>query len=94
MRKLKLSVEDLSVESFEVAGGGRALGTVRGNEYEEPGGGSLYQTCQGWHTCQGEETCNFAGECYTWEGGYTCLQAVGACNPTGSGTCTCPQLEA
>jgi hypothetical protein len=91
MRKLKLRMDDLSVESFEVAAASSALGTVRGNE---PGEGSLYQTCQGWHTCKGEETCNFAQECYTWEGGYTCLQAFGACNPTGEGTCTCPQLEA
>jgi len=31
MRKLKLDVAELRVESFEAHAGGRALGTVRGN---------------------------------------------------------------
>lgn len=90
MRKLQLSTEDLTVESFETPPFGDGPGTVRGHLED----GSLYQTCQEWDTCQGNRTCNFGGDCYTWEGGYTCVQVEGECSPTEDGTCTCPEAAA
>lgn len=36
MRKIRLSVESLEIESFPTAGGGEQVGTVRGHDYSYP----------------------------------------------------------
>lgn len=52
MRKLKLQVEELVVDSFEAVGSGRkAAGTVRGYE-------TIDGTCGNW-TCQANISCAY-----------------------------------
>lgn len=50
MRKIKLELESLSVESFDTAGTAADRGTVLGNEQATRGGGpncgSAYDACQ------------------------------------------------
>ena len=80
MRKLQLSIDDLLVESFEARSAEEGAGTVLGRAFAEAE--SRRQTCVAWLTCGGERTCNLVDECYTWDGGPTCLEAD-ECNPTG-----------
>jgi hypothetical protein len=98
MRKLKLNIDALSVESFAPSETRDRQGTIVGHETEFEtcftceeacGGGSLYQTCVGWHTCHGIATCNFVTGCYTENGIYTC--DADCPDATRHVTCTCPE---
>jgi hypothetical protein len=83
MKKLKLAVDDLRVESFETERRGQARGTVRGADYGdpvsivEPESGDIY--CLTAPPCipTNEET----GGCHTCQG---------TCPATCVNTCTCP----
>lgn len=79
MRKLKLEVDALEVESFEPAAGGAGDGTVRGYL------SAYYELCQPgdtWQqTCTCEPTCN-AQTCYNCGGG-----GSAGCAPTPTGNC-------
>jgi hypothetical protein len=86
--KLKLNLNDVQVESFDV-GGVRGAGTVKGQDMFEmdpfaagaggavpvtPGGGSCNGTCE---TCKGHITCTCPASCVescygTCDGGSTC----------------------
>ncbi len=82
MRKLRLEIDALNVESFETdRGRGPKPGTVRGNIYSGyeietpccPTGGLQY-TCAGQNTCANTCAASCNGSCNDW----TC------------GTCICP----
>jgi hypothetical protein len=78
MRKLKLRIEALEVESFEAHAGGANRGTVRGNL------SAYYELCNAddtWQqSCTCEPTCN-ADTCYN------CSAACGSAQ-CGSGQCS------
>ena len=78
MKKLKLDLDDLRVESFATAPGGDAKGTVVGYA-TEPVWTVCYFTCN--VTCNGAETCDTCGG-----GGQTDLDC-------GSGYYTCPTCD-
>lgn len=88
-RKLKLSLEDLSVDTFSVEGGSaRRRGTVFGHT-DTMGGMTCEFTCQG-HTCEGscERTCGLSCD---WSCNGTCEWSCGGtCEYSCGGTCvTC-----
>jgi hypothetical protein len=74
MKKMKLQIEELSVDSFSTAGtDGPLRGTVRGNNTGDPGCVAYatheYPSC--YHTDCGQRTCNWE-QCYgTGTGGGT-----------------------
>jgi hypothetical protein len=88
MRKLKLDIDALTVESFASSEAHDRRGTVAGHQTElatcfmtcdscDPAacGGvcsDADQTCLAWHTCGGAQTCNLGSGCYTFGGGWTC----------------------
>ena len=85
MRKLKLEIEALEVETFEPAAEREERGTVRGHltaYYELCYPGDTWQ-----NTCTCEPTCN-ADTCYNC-GSAGCGSAgcTGALDPTCNGTC-------
>lgn len=97
MRKLKLDIHDLDVESFTVpspsAGG---LGTVRGRLMNEPTNLTCYACAAGTWTCVGPTLCcpatwqqTCGGTCYFTECGWYChTQMANTCQ-----TCeSCPQM--
>ena len=92
MEKLKLSLDDLVVESFSPAPGRDDLGTVRGNqsgpytdECDSCGQDSLCGGCENTPGCPpGSQTC-------TCQGWYTC---VGAYTCGGVDTCVWPDCTA
>ncbi|HST60738.1 MAG TPA: hypothetical protein VLK84_18705 [Longimicrobium sp.] len=80
MRKLKLSLDDLQVESFHATRGAEVRGTVPAHDWTEYADESCFGTCDGGCTgpvgsCGGG--CGTAGSCYG-----TCINS---CN----GTCNC-----
>lgn len=83
MRKLKLEVEALAVESFEPSKSGSDAGTVRGYL------SAYYELCHEGDTwqlsCTCEPTCNNR-TCYNCGSG-------AACPGTGGCTVTCPQIS-
>ncbi|HEX8696059.1 MAG TPA: hypothetical protein VF746_26825 [Longimicrobium sp.] len=60
MKKLKLELDALQVESFEAATPAARLGTVRGREDSSGGGWECGNACYSFDTC------------YTLDGGQTC----------------------
>lgn len=62
MKKLRLDVDRLEVESFAVARGGEVRGTVEGHVSLRCTGGGL--TCNGGNTCDGGDTCGAGASCY------------------------------
>jgi hypothetical protein len=94
MRKLKLSLDELQVESFHANSNGSLRGTVPGNEWTEHADESCFGTCDGgctrdWGSCNG--TC--AGSCNG-----TCVASCnGSCNCsvgcTGLTECGCETWE-
>ena len=78
MRKLKLDVDDLTVDSFEAVADRKERGTVRGQDSEES-----------WDWCRTDDP--RLRECYTpyvecATDGYTCTR--GYCCPSGFPVCT------
>ncbi len=53
MKKLKLNLEDLKVESFETSSKSINKGTVHGN-----GDTVVDRTCEEYHTCGGQNSCD------------------------------------
>ena len=80
MRKMKLALDELEVDSFSVNGGGGS-GTVHGQETAE------WTMCV--HTCIYE--CDTASNCLGWES-QDCGTQEKSCAPTLAYTCaaTCP----
>jgi hypothetical protein len=79
MRKLKLSLDELQVDSFHADPMGTARGTVMGRYFTEYADESCFESCNG--TCGGgcgsyPASCN--GTCYA------------SCSGTCNATCTCP----
>jgi len=96
MRKLKLDLEHLAVESFATAEGEELYGTVRGaqdgaeEELEVAEPGDVEIAPASWWSCFtrcGQLTCQWscAGTC---AGDVTCNSCNGTC-PTGGGTVCC-----
>lgn len=92
MRKLKLRIDELAVDSFETLEGSSPPGTVFGRETEVEICGSEWgtgqPTCQQWATCEGRyETCNLNGGCFTMDADQSCVP----CGHTvRTNPCTCP----
>jgi hypothetical protein len=85
MRKLKLHVDQLCVESFQTADADRPLGTVMGNNDSivDPG-------CVTYETACPDPTCHANTQCCS---GYTCAYTCGStcgCGGTRLRTCGCP----
>ena len=96
MKKLKLNLDDLKVESFEtVPESLAAKGTVKGaDDHTVPGYNTCNLTCQGLPTCDYGPTClgtcpsactcgsGCFGSCITCGGNWTCWQTGGCptCN--------------
>jgi hypothetical protein len=88
MRKFKLDIDELVVESFEPSKEAAKRGTVLGHatHVEECGptlaqtcdaaacgGGSGWITCYNYATCDGPyDTCNVNDTCFSMDGDYTC----------------------
>lgn len=76
MRKMKLKLDELAVESFSIVAEVQARGTVRGRDYTED-------------TCRGQETCGGGGDT-CWDscdglcGSYFCATNGASC---GAETC-------
>jgi hypothetical protein len=79
MRKLKLSVEDLQVDSFHATSAESTRGTVPGHAWTEYADESCFGTCDG--MCTRDASC--AGQCGT---GASCY---GTCHNSCNGTCNC-----
>ena len=106
MRKLRLTLEDLSVESFSTAVRPAREGTVGGHDLSDSTCHQKLCTCDtmAGHTCEGtcDASCN--GTCVascdgTCDGcvsvggtcgGYTCVSCEGTCNDSYCGPCTYP----
>jgi hypothetical protein len=92
MNKLKLSMEDLSVESFDTTSSTREKGTVFGEQC------TCYTqcTCPGCPTCAG--TCpadpSCADTCWDTCDNFTCLETCGFsnCETRCGTTCRCQQI--
>ena len=67
MKKLKLNLEDLEIESFEtMAPEDQVVGTVRGLTIEDSGCDTCYYTCYAWLYPEcGDETYWSACNCFT-----------------------------
>jgi hypothetical protein len=89
MRKLRLSLEDISVDSFPTHALGRRPGTVAGHGNSDTTCFEIICGCPtgSGHTCDGQQTC--VGSCDS------CPDSCG-CPPTGGASCgytcdpTCP----
>jgi len=82
MRKLKLELEELSVESFETAGEAEERGTVRGNSFPTRFAQCITNACSGADGVTCDETCGYT--CYA-----TCGETCGANSCDGCITYTC-----
>jgi hypothetical protein len=88
MRKLKLSLDELQVESFHANANGSLRGTVPGNEWTEHADESCFGTCDGgctkdWGSCNGG--CGTGVSCNG-----TCVASCnGTCAASCNGTCNC-----
>jgi hypothetical protein len=86
MRKLKLSLDALQVDSFHATAGASARGTVPGHSWTQYADESCFGTCDGgctrdWGSCNGG--CG--------SGGVSCYGTCNAsCNGTCNATCGCP----
>jgi hypothetical protein len=78
MRKLKLNLELLAVESFDTALTGGMQGTVRGAVYAEPTMSEPQNTDPDYSICTAHTACAQSA-CVTWE------RNCGPQLPTGSG---------
>jgi hypothetical protein len=91
MRKLKLSLDALQVDSFEANGNKSLRGTVPANEWTQIADESCFGTCESDCTrnasCQGQ--CGTGASCYG-----TCYASCnGTCNCTGATVCGCNTNE-
>lgn len=91
MRKLKLSLDALEVESFEATANTSLRGTVPAHEWTEYADESCFGTCESDCTrnasCQGQ--CGTGASCYG-----TCYASCnGTCNCTGYTDCGCQTWE-
>lgn len=75
MRKLKLEVDALRVETFETAAAEQGMGTVHGQA--RPTRQSCADTC--------EATCGDGSTCLE-----TCVSCFGSCEPCATNPTTCP----
>jgi hypothetical protein len=72
MKKMKLNLEQLAVDSFDTSAAPQPRGTVFGEEYTNlthcscPG----HPSCDGYDTCQGSPSCD--GVCTYTQGNDTC----------------------
>lgn len=90
MAKLKLSLNELQVESFHATGQASLRGTVPGHEWTEHADESCFGTCDG--------NCTRYGSC---EGGCgtgvscngTCFASCGCPPGTGATECGCQTIE-
>ena len=93
MRKLKLSLDALQVESFHATGPAAPRGTVPGHEWTEYADESCFGTCD--TNCTRDASCvggcgsgavSCNGTCYA-----SCNGTCGAsCGASCGATCTCP----
>jgi hypothetical protein len=89
MKKLKLDVEALEVDSFEPAAESRLRATVHGREWSDPGcqetvepGVTCAASCQGTcRSCPADPTCGYwTCSCDTYCGTPSCVNTCG-CEP-------------
>ncbi|HWK90283.1 MAG TPA: hypothetical protein VNP72_09815 [Longimicrobium sp.] len=81
MKRLKLNVEELTVESFEATGPSPERGTVNGHAK------ATYACTVGWDTCDTQaESCGYT--CWAATGCNNDSQCVGWCM-TEHGSCSC-----
>ncbi|HEX6041772.1 hypothetical protein [Longimicrobium sp.] len=99
MRKLKLSLDSLQVESFAATGSEPVRGTVPGHEWTEYADESCFGTCDGGCTRDGScvNPCGTGyascyGTCYASCGG-TCDATCGCPPNTGYTYCDCQTWE-
>jgi hypothetical protein len=88
MRKLKLSLEALQVDSFHATDAGSARGTVPGHSFTQYADESCFQSCNG--------SCNTCNSCYGGCGGTgagTCGATCGCPPGTGYTECGCQTWE-
>jgi len=82
MKKLRLNLEDLSVESFSPSANPRGRGTVQGNVEEPVDGGESYDlACEGGKYAVGSNYCSR----YTCPYNFSCVRncsADGPCSET------------
>jgi hypothetical protein len=84
MTKLKLRLDDLSVETFQTAPAENARGTVLGNDDSDPTDG----TCGGYATCDASCEGSCYNTCNNTCGGGTCDGTCGfTCSMSCYGTC-------
>ena len=100
MKKLRLELDDLTVESFATDGLTPEVGTVRAHETLlrcSEGCDTGANTCDGGSTCDGGDSCVVScSDCGTNNCGYTagvscgqlsCVYTCTSCNPYGCGSC-------
>lgn len=80
MRKLKLSLDTLQVESFAATGNEPARGTVPGHAFTEYADESCFESCNG--TCPANGCGSGYASCYG--------SCYGTCGATCYNTCGCP----
>jgi len=105
MKKLRLELDALTVDSFATDGLTREVGTVRGHDVtvvrcstdcDTDGATCLGGTCDGAYTCNGEHSCPLSctdcGTYYCASGDPSCTQpsCVYTCNVSCGCTDTCP----
>lgn len=84
MTKLKLHLDDLSVETFQTAISADAKGTVLGRDDSDPTDG----TCAGYFSCDASCQASCNGTCNETCGGATCNGTCGfSCAPSCYATC-------
>lgn len=82
MRKLKLSLDALQVESFHATGPEARRGTVPGHAWTEYADESCFESCNG--------GCGTTGTGGTGTGGSGAASCYGTCYASCGGSCTCP----
>jgi hypothetical protein len=86
MKKLRLELDALEVESFEVARTGSSTGTVHGHNTKTQCHTSPDRTCAGYPTCGPftacDTVCNYTQTCET-----ECEQTCFSCDTCGAPTC-------
>jgi hypothetical protein len=90
MNKLKLDLDELSVESFDTAFSADAKGTVLGKQ------DSAYTcgTCAGYYTCDASCDASCNGTCFNTCAGATCNGTCGfSCAPSCYATCRVYRTE-
>ena len=86
MRKLKLSLESLQVDSFHATDAASARGTVPGHIWTQYADESCFQSCNG--------SCNTCNSCYGGCGsGATCGATCGCPPGTAQTECGCETWE-